>query len=109
MIGGGRPLIPEILSQSDCVLAKLGISLHFHISLARRRHHRLHFFAIIFFCYNCVIVFYLILILSFRFSAELISTPKFVESLFMHFIFFYFYTVSEIPVAWTKCQHLFHC
>ena len=38
IIGGGRPLLPEILSQSDCIVAKSHIT---SFSLARRRYYRL--------------------------------------------------------------------
>jgi len=36
IIGGGRPLLPEILSQSDRVVAKLHVT---SFSLARRRYY----------------------------------------------------------------------
>jgi len=51
MIGGRRPLVPEILSQWPCW------SEITSLLLARRRYYRLPFFGIIFVCYNCLIVF----------------------------------------------------
>ena len=60
--------------------------------LARGGYYRLLLFGIIFVCYNCVIQcsFYLILILRFLFSGELIPIPTFFESFIytFHFILF---------------------
>jgi len=80
MIGGGRPFLPEILSQSDQV------TYFTSLLFARRRYYRLLFFGILFVCYNCV-SFYLILILCFLFGGELISIPKFFESFIYTFYF----------------------
>jgi len=77
-VGG---LLPEILDQSDRVGTKSHNSLHSH-SLGGA--------TIVCLFWYCVIVFYLILILSFLFSGELISIPKFFESFIYKFYFILF-------------------
>jgi len=79
--GGGRPLLPEILSQSDRVADFTSLLL------AKRRYYRLPFFWYYFRLLQLRNSFYLILILCFLFSSELILIPKFFES-FIYTLYF---------------------
>jgi len=82
--GGGRHLLPEILSQNDLVADFTALLLD------RRRYYRLPFFWYYFRLLQLRNSFYLILILCFLFSSELISIPKFFESFIYTLYFFLF-------------------
>ena len=109
MIGGGDPFYLKFWVKVTALERNLTSLL-----LARRCYYRLPFFGIIFVCY---FVFYLILILSFLFSCELISIRKFFESfiytfyfiLFLHFVWNTWNALLTISERRYCYRNLFHC